>query len=120
MTAALSFFTTASVIIKVAKRDQPNEAADPMATRVSILLPPCRTARNPLTKNLRLMIMTQMAKSICTRAMATWLPTKKGGRGQPNIMCPMEKYMSTKRKPTELTRRRIILGVSRSLRRASS
>ncbi len=31
--------------------------------------------------------------------MATWLSIRKQGSGQPHIICPMEKYISTMRKP---------------------
>ena len=32
--------------------------------------------------------------------MATWLSLNQAGSGQPHIMCPMEKYISTIRKPS--------------------
>ena len=45
--------------------------------------------------------------------MATWLSVKKRGSGQPHIMWPMEKYISTSRKPTDQISRRLSYGASR-------
>ena len=45
---------------------------------------------------------------------------RNSGRGQPHIMAPMEKYMSTMRKPTDEIRRRFSTGVSWSSRAASA
>ena len=40
------------------------------------------------------------------------MPSNQWGRGQPHTMCPMEKYISTSRKPSEAISRRLSLGVS--------
>ena len=90
------------------------ETPEPRATSVSMFGAPCRTLLKPLIKNFWLMTMMIAARSICTMPTATWLPSKKRGRGQPHIMCPMEKYMSTMRKPREAIRRFFRTGVSRS------
>ena len=70
----------------------------------------------PLMKNFWLMTMTATASSIWTRATATWLPSNQAGRGQPHIICPIEKYISTSRKPREAISRRLSRGVSWSAR----
>ena len=46
---------------------------------------------------------------------ARWLPSKNGGTGNPSIMCPIEKYISTSRNTSEDISRLSILGVSVSL-----
>ena len=74
---------------------------EPRATRVSILGALFFRAVKPLMKNFWLMTMMIPASRSCTRPMATWFPWNQAGRGQPNIMWPMEKYMSTARKPRE-------------------
>lgn len=58
--------------------------------------------------------MTIPARSSCTSPMAIWLPSNQAGSGHPHIMCPMEKYISTARKPTEATSLFFKRGVSRS------
>ena len=59
-----------------------------------------------------LMTMMMIVSSISVRPMATWLPSRKPGSGQPHIMWPMERYISTSRKPTDAIRRRFSFGVS--------
>ena len=81
---------------------------------------PWKRLLKPLTKNFWLITMTMPASSICTIPMATWLPSKKAGSGQPNIMCPMEKYMSTRRKPSDAINLFFRTGVSWSLSASSS
>ena len=44
--------------------------------------------------------------------MATWLFSKKPGTGQCHMVWPMEKYISTSRKPREQRSRRLSFGVS--------
>ena len=52
--------------------------------------------------------------------MATWFPSKNFGSGQPHMLCPMEKYISTSRKPSEAASLRSSFGVSRSLSSSAS
>ena len=87
-------------------------AMEPRATSVSMLGAPWMRPLKPLMKNFWLMTMTMPASSSWTRPMATWLPSNQWGRGQPHIMWPMEKYISTSRKPSEAMRRRLSFGVS--------
>ena len=54
------------------------------------------------------------------RPIATWLSLRKFGSGQPHIMCPMEMYMRTAKKPTDAMRRFLSFGVSRSFRASSA
>ena len=70
-------------------------------------------------KNFWLMTMMMPASSSWTRPMATWFPSNQWGRGQPHIMCPMEKYISTSRKTMDAASRRFNLGVSWSARASS-
>ena len=58
-------------------------------------------------------MITTVSKS-CTSPIATWFPSKNAGSGHPHIICPMEKYISTARKPTEVTSLFFKRGVSRS------
>ena len=95
---------------------QAKDAVDPRATRVSMLGAPWNRLLKPLMKNFWLMTMTMPASSSWTRATAMWLPSNQAGRAQPHIMCPIEKYISTSKKPREATRRRRSLGVSWSAR----
>ena len=77
---------------------------------------PWTSPLKPLMKNFWLMTMTAAASSSCTSATATWLPSNQPGSGQPHIMCPIEKYISTARKPSDAISRRLSRGVSRSAR----
>ena len=95
-------------------------AMEPMATSVSMLGAPWSSPLKPLMKNFWLMTITMPASRSCTRPMAMWLPSNQWGRGQPHIMCPMEKYISTSRKPSDAIRRRLSLGVSWSVRASRS
>ena len=58
--------------------------------------------------------MTVMASSISTRPMATWFPFRKAGSGHPHMLCPMDTYISSRRKPSEAISLRFKTGVSRS------
>ena len=87
-------------------------AMEPMATSVSMFGEPWISPLKPLMKNFWLITITMPASSSWTRPMATWLPSNQWGRGQPHIMWPMEKYISTSRKPSEAISRRLSLGVS--------
>ena len=49
-----------------------------------------------------------------------WLPSNQWGSGQPHIMCPMEKYISTAKKSREAMSRFFSLGVSWSARASRS
>ena len=74
----------------------------------------CHRLLNPLIKNFWLMTMTATVSNSCKSPIATWLPSKKDGSGQPHIMCPMETYISTIQKPKEAKSRFFSAGVSRS------
>ena len=63
-------------------------------------------------KNRWLMTMMMTVSSSCVSPMATWLPSKKPGSGQPHIMCPMEKYIRMSRKPSDQQSLRRSFGVS--------
>ena len=65
-------------------------------------------------KNFWLMTMTAMVSSSWSSPMATWLPARQAGSGQPHIMCPIETYISAIKKPSDAIRRRLSAGVSRS------
>ena len=69
-------------------------------------------------KNFLFIIITVRDNSICTSAVAIGLPSKNGGSGS-EIICPIEKYISATRNPTDRTSLLIRSGVSLS-RRASS
>ena len=60
------------------------------------------------------MTMMMPVSSSWARPMATWLSVKKAGRGQPHIICPMDRYIRISRKPREVNKRRFSAGVSRS------
>ena len=85
---------------------------EPRAINVSMFGAPWNRDRNPLVKNFWLMIMTMAASTIWMSPIATWFPSKNAGRGNPNIMCPMEKYMRMNRNPSDRIRRRRSFGVS--------
>ena len=64
--------------------------------------------------------MTIAARRSWASPIITWFPSMNEGSGRPSIMCPIEIYMSSRRKPIEATSRRTIAGVSVSLRASSS
>ena len=66
------------------------------------------------------MTITITVSNNCKRPIATWLPAKNDGSGQPHIMCPMETYMSTIQKPREAKSRFFRTGVSLSASASSS
>ena len=66
-------------------------------------------------KNFWFIIMTVAASKSCTSPSATWLPLKNSGSGSPSIECPIEKYMSTIRNPSEAINLFKIFGDSVSL-----
>ena len=90
-----------------------------MATSVSIFGAPWRREPKPLTKNLRLMYMTQRASSICVIAMETWF-SRKAGTGKCAMLWPMLRTISTASSPSERSSRFFSTGVSRSLSASSS
>ena len=92
----------------------PKAAVAPSATSVSMLGARCHRLLKPLMKNFWLMTMTATVSKSSSSPMATWLRAKKAGTGQPHIMCPMEKYMSTSKNPSDAISRRLRTGVSRS------
>ena len=120
MTSSSLPLTTASVIRKSAAVLYINDAPEPSATSVSIFGAPCMSPLSPLMKNLLLMSIMMAASIICSKPIATWLPVNQPGIGQPHIMCPIEKYMRTAKKPIELISLRFSLGVSVSLSASSS
>ena len=71
-------------------------------------------------KNFWFMTIIMIVSSICKSPIATWFLSKKPGRGQPHIMCPMETYMSTIKKPSDAISRFFRTGVSLSLSASSS
>ena len=73
----------------------------------------------PLTKNFWLITITAPVSSSCSNPRATGFPWKKAGTGQPPMVWPMEKYISTARKTRELMRRFFSTGVSWSARASS-
>ena len=91
-----------------------------MATRVSMLGARCHSALQPLMKNRWLMTMTMAESSNSTRPTATWLPSKNPGSGKPHIMCPMDTYINTMRKPRDQRSRRRSFGVSVSFSSSSA
>ena len=84
---------------------------EPMATSVSIFGDLCHSALNPLIKNCWLITMIIAASIICTSPIPTWLSVNHAGSGQPHIICPMEKYMSTIKNTTDAIRRFFNSGV---------
>ena len=63
--------------------------------------------------------MTAVVSSSCNSPMARWFSAKNAGAGQPHIICPMEKYISTSKKPRDQRSRCFKTGVSRSERASS-
>ena len=74
----------------------------------------------PEVKKRRLMIITAAHKRSSRSPRAAQLPSKKAGRGQENIICPMDTYIRTKRNPRDSARRFLSRGVSLSRRASSS
>ena len=73
----------------------------------------------PLVKNFLFRAMTIRAISIWVRAMETGF-SRKPGTGKPAMECPMERYISSARKPRDEKSRFFSAGVSRSIRASSS
>ena len=113
-------FCTARVMAKRVTVLYAKDTPEPRATSVSMLGAPCTRPLKPLVKNFWLMSMTITASSSSARPMPTWLPSRKAGRGKPHMAWPMDRYISTSKKPSELTSRRFKTGVSRSRRASSS
>ena len=111
---------TAAVMANSVTVEYRNETPEPRATSVSMFGARWSRPRMPLVKNLWLMSMTIAASSSSSRPIAKWFPSKKAGRGSPSMVCPMETYISTSRKPSELASRRFSTGVSRSRSASSS
>ena len=74
----------------------------------------------PLIKNFWLTTMTAVVSRSWISPIATWLPSRNEGTGQPHIIWPIEKYISGTRKQRDAIRHRFILGVSRSFRESSA
>ena len=74
----------------------------------------------PLVKKSLLAIRITIVSSICVSASPSWLWLKNKGRGSPSIWCPIVKYISTSRKPTDISRRLFSFGVSLSFSASSS
>ena len=86
-------------------------ALEPRATSVSMLGAPCEEALEAVDEELLVDDHDDAGQAAAGRApMAMWLPSNKSGSGQPHIMCPMEKYISTSRKPSEAMSRRLSTG----------
>ena len=80
-------------------------AAEPRDTSVSMFGARWMMPLKPLIKKRLLMIITAALRIICTRAIAMGLPSKNGGRGKRHITCPIEKYISTSSRSSEITKR---------------
>ena len=89
---------------------------DPIATNVSMLGAPERTLFHPLTKNFLLINITIAASTICITVMPMWFPSRNFGSGRWNMVCPIEKYISTSRNTTDVTSLRLRTGLSLSSR----
>ena len=63
-------------------------------------------------KNFWLMTMMMTVRSNWMRPIATWLSLRKFGSGQPHIMCPMERYIRTSKKPRDQNSLLLSFGVS--------
>ena len=94
--------TCASVIANNAYVLYTNAAPEPSATSVSMLGALCKRPLNPLIKNFWLITIIIIVRSICISPIATWLPSRIDGSGQPHIICPIEIYISTIRNPTDV------------------
>ena len=114
MAAPASPRASAPLMANRAKALYPKEAAEPSATRVSMLGARWIRPRKPLTKNFWLTTITAAESSSCTRPTATGLPSKKGGRGQFHMACPMDTYISGSSRQREAVSRRLIFRISPS------
>ena len=97
-----------------------NDAIEPSATSVSMFGARCHKLLKPLIKNFWLMTITIAAKIICKSPIATWFPSNHDGSDHPHIICPIEKYIKTARKPIDAIRRFFNTGVSLSFNASSS
>ena len=97
-----------------------NDAPEPRATRVSIFGALWMSPLKPLMKNFLFITMMIKERIICSRPRPTGLSSNQAGTGQPHITCPMEKYMSTHKKPMEVRSLLMRTGVSWSSRASSS
>ncbi len=59
-------------------------------------------------------------KRSCKIPTATWLPAKNSGSGQFHIICPMDRYINTRRKPIEAYSLCFNAGVTVSFNRSSA
>ena len=89
-----------------------NAALEPSATSVSILGARFHSALKPLMKKRWLMTMTITVSKSCASPIATWFPSKNEGSRQPHIMCPMEIYIRTSKKPRDQNSLLLSFGVS--------
>ena len=99
------FSPSVTVIMNNSYTLQMKDAAEPRDTSVSMFGARWMIPLKPLTKNRLLMIITAALRIICTRAIAMGLPSKNGGRGKCHITCPIEKYISTSSRPSEIKKR---------------
>ena len=74
----------------------------------------CHRLLKPLIKNFWLITITAIVRRSCKSPIATWFAARKAGTGHPHIICPMEKYMRTRRKPRDQRSRLFSTGVSLS------
>ena len=72
---------------------------------------PWKRLLNPLVKNFPLITIMMIDSSISRIPRDTGFP-KIFGTGHPSIICPMEKYISTRRNPRDVRRRFFSFGVS--------
>ena len=99
------------ILISVTKLYR-NDTPEPIATSVSMLGASFTSDLNPFMKNFWLMTIMIPARSISITETATGLPCRKAGIGKPNIMCPIDTYMRTRRSITDEMRRDLRTGVS--------
>ena len=95
-----------------------------MATNVSIFGAPCIIPLKPLVKKVLFMYIMAPASIISMMpiiaAVSPSASPASPAPGHPHMVKPMEKYMSTRSRATEMIRRFLSFGVSVSLRISSA
>ena len=72
----------------------------------------CKRPLNPLMKNFWFITIIIPVSSNWTSPIATWLPSNHSVSGNPNIICPIEKYIRITRNITDAISLRSSCGVS--------
>ena len=80
----------------------PNDAAEPMATSVSMFGAPCKRPFAPFRKNRLWITKTTAARTACRDAFTAGF-SRNAGNGSPNIR-PIARYIKRSTKPTERNR----------------